>query len=217
MYMRTLKASGRFFRLQPGRAYILADCSATGELVRGYCLLQPITFRNLSSPSTEEITLLTCSCVQAMEQSRRLCLTCDVISSEDISAFKSREEALYCIHRRVWDHLQFETVPTDDSEGTSDDEAAVDILTLDPLLAAVYDGCNYGLVGRKRTPKLQCFLCDGHCGHVQQFEEWCEENEIDLALDIGDTRRTEVTYPSHSYRYVLRVRVNVIPTAHQQV
>ena len=152
-YIRNLKASCRYFRLQLGEAYVIADCAATGELVRNYCLMQPLTFHNLSCPSNQ-VTLLTCSCSDAAEHSQRLSSTkCSI--SEDIDNFRSREVALYCIHRRVWEQLQFEESPqhdmSEDHENGNTEDSSVDILLLNPLLAAVYDGVTYGLVGRKRT------------------------------------------------------------------
>ena len=48
---------------------------------------------------------------------------------------------------------------SEDHENDNTEDSSVDILLLNPLLAAVYDGVTYRLVGRKRTPKLQCLLC----------------------------------------------------------
>ena len=64
-----------------------------------------------------------------------------------------------------------------------------------------HDGVTYGLVGRKRTPKLQCLLCTRHCGHVSLFHEWCEENDIDLEGDAASPDAVP-TYPSCSHRSV---------------
>lgn len=154
-YVRNLKASCWYFRLQLGEAHVVAECAATGELVRNYCLLQPLTFHNLSCPSNQ-VTLLTCSCSDAAEHSQRLSSTKSSIS-EDIDNFRSREVALYCIHRQVWEQLQFEESPQDDisedHENDTTEDSSVDIILLNPLLATVYDGVTYGLVGRKRTPK----------------------------------------------------------------
>jgi hypothetical protein len=45
----------------------------------------------------------------------------------------------------------------DDEQNSGDeDELTVDFLSLDPPLVAVFDGALYGLVGFKRTSKLQC-------------------------------------------------------------
>lgn len=63
----------------------------------------------------------------------------------------------------------------DDEENNGDeDELTVDFLYLDPPLVAVFDGASFGLVGFKRTSKLQCLLCDYRCRHVQLFTDWCQ-------------------------------------------
>lgn len=78
---------------------------------------------------------------------------------------------------------------------------SVNILSLEPILGAVFDGVGYGLVGRKRTPKLQCLLCRGHCEHVWMFRQCCEENDIEL--DSGTESETRSSCHCVSYRYVV--------------
>jgi hypothetical protein len=94
VYVRNLKAAGRFFCLHPQEAFILANCASNGELVRDYCLLQPVHFHD----QTSEIKLLTCSCPSSLDQSARLHATSSVIT-ENLQQFKDREVSLYCIHR----------------------------------------------------------------------------------------------------------------------
>ena len=144
--------------------------------MRNYCLLQALVFHDQATPPNQ-FSLLTCSCTEALEQSRRLSSTNRSLS-EDTETFRARETAQYCIHRQALHFLDFQEPPH--SEDDDELEEAVHFLTLDPLLAAVYDGSTYGLVGRKRTPKLQCLLCDRHCSHVHLFHEWCDKNGITL-------------------------------------
>lgn len=201
VYVRNLKAAGRFFCLHPQEAFILANCASNGELVRDYCLLQPVHFHD----QTSEIKLLTCSCPSSLDQSARLHATSSVIT-ENLQQFKDREVSLYCIHRRAFQYLHFSSDVGSREHGEEEDEAlqnsqvSADILTLQPLLAAVFNGSSYGLIGRKRTPKLQCLLCSGHCNHVRAFEEWCEEQDIEL--ESAPESDASPTYHCYSYKKV---------------
>ena len=119
----------------------------------------------------------------------------------------------YC--RRAWEHLQF---PVEDTNGEEDSEeqceenndVSVDILNLEPILGAVFDGVGYGLVGRKRTPKFQCLLCRGHCEHVRMFKEWCEENDIELESVAESETRSSCN--CISYRYIVAWIVSITRT-----
>ena len=73
----------------------------------------------------------------------------------------------------------------------------VDFLSLNPPLVAVFDGESYGLVGCKRTSKLQCLLCEHRCHHVHQFNDWCNAN--DVHLDKEEPLREEQTFDSVSF------------------
>ena len=74
----------------------------------------------------------------------------------------------------------------------TEEELIVDILSVDPPLVAVYDGHSYGLVGYKRTSKLQCLLCNHRC-HVCNLKDWCDENDV---LDKEEPLVEEQSYNS---------------------
>ena len=60
----------------------------------------------------------------------------------------------------------------------------------------MFDGDAFGLVGYKRTSKLQCLLCDHKCKHVQHFGDWCKVN--DVHIDKDDPSKEEPSFNSVS-------------------
>ena len=67
------------------------------------------------------------------------------------------EKAEYCIHAYAIDTLctDDESMIRNEEIEEDQDELVIDFLTLEPPLVAVFDGDSYGLVGYKRTSKLQ--------------------------------------------------------------
>ena len=59
-------------------------------------------------------------------------------------------------------------------------QSSIDILSIDPFLASVWNGENYGVVKKFRINqrvKCYCVICTSqHCNHTELFEEWTKEN-----------------------------------------
>ena len=59
-------------------------------------------------------------------------------------------------------------------------QSSIDILSIDPFLASVWNGENYGVVKKFRLNqrvKCYCVICTSqHCNHTELFEEWTKEN-----------------------------------------
>lgn len=174
-YVRNVRLSGRFYSLQQDNGYVVPECDASGQVKRGYCLVQ----KKACTPSS---ALLMCSCAQAKTQRSRIAELPDSIEEEGFAALVAEEEAEYCVHARAVSHLfgVHSCSAPPDIEPEEENELSVDFLSLEPPLVALYDGRTYGLIGHKRTTKLQCLHCDSRCKHVILFNEWCERNNIHL-------------------------------------
>ena len=193
-YIRNLRSSPRFYTLQSHNGYVVADCDASGNLKQGYCLLQKMNFDTMDGGS---FALLKCSCSTSKQQRARL----DAFPKgwrTDVEALILQEKADYCVHAFAVDVLMEEDEDGNDENDSEEEDLIVDILSLDPPLVAVYDGHSYGLVGYKRTSKLQCLLCDHRCHHVRHLKDWCDEN--DVHLDKEEPLMEEQSFNSVSYR-----------------
>lgn len=102
--IRYLQASHGYFHLQPGEAYAITVLQQ-GNLCETTVFCSPQYHDQFCS--SNDVTLLTCSCSDAAEHLQYLFSTKSSIA-EDIDKFKSREAALYRIHRQVWEQLHFE-------------------------------------------------------------------------------------------------------------
>ena len=193
-YIRNLRSSPRFYTLQSHNGYVVADCDASGNLKQGSCLLQKMNFDTMDGGSFD---LLKCSCSTSKQQRARL----DAFPKgwrTDVEALILQEKADYCVHAFAVDVLMEEDEDGNDENDSEEEDLIVDILSLDPPLVAVYDGHSYGLVGYKRTSKLQCLLCDHRCHHVRHLKDWCDEN--DVHLDKEEPLMEEQSFNSVSYR-----------------
>ena len=192
-YVRNLRSSQRYYKLQSHNGYILADCDHTGNLNRNYCLLQQVNYQSVSGNSFQ---LLKCLCTTAKQQRARL----DVYPSElaEAESITAQEKDDYSFHAYTADILfeDGEEMESDKDTIEEQDEMTVDFLSLNPPLVAVFDGESYGLVGCKRTSKFQCLLCDHHCQHVRLFNDWCSAN--DVHLDKEEPVREEQSFTSVS-------------------
>lgn len=162
-------------------AFVIADCSKTGQLTSRYCLLEKLTFRSSSSDS--KCTLLVCFCDHGLEQKHRLTATSREIT-EELDDFQQREVGQYCIHLRTAVKLastefNVHSVPSDE---TLDPDPFVDILSTSPLLAAVYDETTYGLISctQAAARKFKCSHCHSHptCDHISFLQDWCDLHDI---------------------------------------
>ena len=84
---------------------------------------------------------MVCSCDHGLDQKHRLAATSREIS-EELDAFHQREVRQYCVHLRTTLKLAntefyVHSLPSD---RTLDSDPFVDILSISPFLAAVYDG-----------------------------------------------------------------------------
>ena len=190
-YVRNLRSSQRFFTLQSKSAFVVADCDAAGNLKPGYCLLQKIHYHTTGGDS---IYLLKCSCTMAKQQRARLDAFPPILLA-DVAAMVSQETGEYCVHANAVDILR-KGEESDEDDGEDQADLTVDFLSLEPPLVAVFDGGAFGLVGFKRTTKLQCLLCDHKCQHVQLFGDWCKAN--DVHLDKDDPLKEEPIFNSVS-------------------
>jgi hypothetical protein len=147
---------------------------------------------------------MTCSCDQGQEQKQRLAATSREIS-EEINRFLKREESCYCIHLRTAIKLadaefDIHSLPSDESP-----DPFVDILSVSPFLAAVYDGTTCGLVSctQAATMKFKCSHCTSHpsCDHISFFQDWCERNNLseDLFPQVLHSPQEPAAYRSISY------------------
>ena len=154
-----------------------------------------------------------------MQQRARLDAFPSVLTA-DAEALIHQEKMEYCIHAYAVGILTEDHVGSDedDEQNSGDeDELTVDFLSLDPPLVVVFDGASFGLVGFKRTSKLQCLLCDHRCHHVQQFSDWCCANDVhhdkEALLQEGQTF-TSVT--SHPIPYPLPSRLRSLHDTHER-
>ena len=131
-----------------------------------------------------------CSCAQ--QQRCRIEALPEVVDEDNFAALIAEEEAEYCIHAHSVPHL-FGDESTSPVLDESNDEVSADFLSLDPPLVAMYDGSSYGLIGRKRTTKLQCLLCSGRCKRVTLFNTWCDSNNIHFNPE--EALQDEATFP----------------------
>ena len=154
--------------------------------------------------STEDnatIHVFTCNCLHAIQQHERL-NHIDNNIVEDVSTFLSREQQNYCIHAYaaniiISDNALFPTNDIDEVEhdddvndDDNDDDACVEQLETNPLLAAVFDGCSYGIVGTEqynRKRRLVCKSCSmtragsvTRCSHVDVYRGWCRTEGLEL-------------------------------------
>ena len=189
-YLRNTRAAGRFYKLQQINGYVVPECNTSGQLTQGYCLVQKTTCTSSNATSS---VLLMCSCAQ--QQRCRIEALPEVIDEDNFAALIAEEEAEYCIHARSIPHL-FGDESTSPVPDKIDNEVSADFLSLDPPLVAMYDGSLYGLIGRKRTTKLQCLLCNGRCKHVSLFNTWYDSNNIHFNPE--EALQDEATFPSVS-------------------
>ena len=122
---------------------------------------------------------------------------------EDFEEFLKREQSGYCLHIRSLLTLSsptFEIVAnTDDPESPT-----VDILSVTPFRAAIYDGECYGLVVRNTygsKVQYRCMSCDRksrRCSHVASFLEWAEQQGYQFLLENEEESDIEPNYPSVS-------------------
>ena len=164
----------------------------------------------------DSVNLLKCSCYASIQQRARLDAYPRVFTT-NAEAIVLHEKSEYCVHSYAVDILVNEDDPQS-NEGNVDEQdgLVVDFLSLDPLLVAVFDGETYGLVGHKRTSKLQCLMCSHRCHHVKLLSDWCREN--DIHLDREDPL-VEQTFKSVSYTsipYPLPVHLRQLHDKHER-
>ena len=90
--------------------------------------------------------------------------------------------------------LNSDEFPVTKVSASGPDEVIVDILSFTPFRAAVrvYDGSNYGMIGRVRYGSqvhFRCTSCSIHsrsCDHVSTLLEWTEETEAGSQLLLQD-------------------------------
>ena len=66
VYLQNVVARYRYFSLTNGMAFVIADCSKTGQLNSRYCLLEKLTFSSTNSDC--KCTVMVCSCDHGLEQ-----------------------------------------------------------------------------------------------------------------------------------------------------
>lgn len=91
------------------------------------------------------------------------------------------------------------------SDETLDSDPFVDILSISPFLAAVYDGLTYGLVSctQAAARKFKCSHCHSHptCDHISFLQDWCDINNLsdDLFPQVFHSSQELEPYKSISY------------------
>ena len=98
IYRNNVKRFHTCYPLSNGIAYAIADCNTSGQLTRGYCLVQRVTFQSMHSPEAKGNVFL-CSCDSALPQRERLLAT-DKDITEPLDNFLQRERSV-CLQLRV--------------------------------------------------------------------------------------------------------------------
>ena len=169
VYFRELKRTQRYFFLS-NEWFAVADCSPSGQLKQGYCLIQVncmitgncladaicctflltpfivVVFMPLKCISFTDghnsCAVYLCTCKASSEHAVRLRSTCPSLS-EDATEFWEREKSLYCIHSSTIDKLDCDEFPVTQSNSAPDENEAVTpvaILSMAPLYAAAMSG-----------------------------------------------------------------------------
>jgi len=197
IYIRNLKLSGRYYSLQHHNAFVLADCGDKGLLNDSYCLVQKKKLWITDAAVT--FSVLLCSCPASKQQKLRLLSLPTKMRKQEFDEMVTVERSEYCIHSHS---IAFIFDSPDYGDNVENDEVAVDIISLDPLLVSVFDGGVYGLVSHKRTKKLHCLICENQCHHVAQIQDWYSSNNVHLDLEEHFTEEsifTSVSYKSIPY------------------
>ena len=105
------------------------------------------------------------------------------LATENLDEFVEREASNYCLHVQTLLALNSSEFPVTNVSPRDPDEVTVDILSITPFRAAVYDGTSYGMIVRVHYGSQVHFRCttcsiqSRSCDHVSTFLEWTEETE----------------------------------------
>jgi len=190
-----IEFSNRYYALQHHNAFVLADCDDKGLLTDSYCLVQKKKLWITDAAVT--FSVLLCSCPASKQQKLRLLSLPTKMRKQEFDEMAKVEKSEYCIQSHsiafIFDAQDYPL----DGDDIENDEIAVDIISLDPLLVSVFDGGVYGLVSHKRTKKLYCLICEKQCHHVAQIQDWCSSNNVHLYFEehfIEESIFTSVSY-----------------------
>ncbi|XP_070549698.1 uncharacterized protein [Ptychodera flava] len=178
-YKRQLQVSNQWWKLSDGATYVVSDCDkSTGILRKGkyYVVQRKLSFSN--AHNNQSVTIVTCNCEDGSVQADRL-EQIEKTVHHDFDDFIAREKRKYCIHSQAVDNLESSSEETLITESES---VGVDILSEDPLLAAISMESVH-LIHLKSSSvgkKLACMTCrygTSDCDYVSVFRTWCEQTE----------------------------------------
>ena len=81
------------------------------------------------------------------------------ITEENLDVFVERETSNYCLHVQTLLALNSSEFPVTNVSPRDPDEVTVDILSITPFRAAVYDGTSYGMIVRVHYGSQVHFRC----------------------------------------------------------
>eukprot|EP00058_Branchiostoma_floridae_P024016 XP_002609506.1 hypothetical protein BRAFLDRAFT_95599 [Branchiostoma floridae] len=195
VYARNVRLHQRCFKLSLDGCYAFPDWSEKEKhLLRNFVLVEVKRF--CTEDEGECRVIYMCSCATGESNRERLGHMDNIV--QDPSGLQFAEEDHYCLHSKVAKQLNLQ--PFEDDEDTD----CVQQISTVPFLAAVHDGDRYGLLKRVgRMGKLTCQQCPYQrhsCGHIQSYNDWCRERDIEpeVALHLASESVEEFTSISYS-------------------